>query len=255
MFPKFYAGQLTMRKLVAFQALALTASQSLLAQGTVVFNNRVPGAVESPVLGTGRQPLSGPGYTAQLFGGPTNAMDDALQPLVPATTFRPAPGEGYVVVPAQTVAVPGVPEGSQARLQLRAWDNRGGTITQWSQVMANGTIPRGASPSFVSARLGGLFFLPANLTGLQSFQLTAASILLLHGSARFDPAFSFHITFTGEAGANYQIQRTTGLQAWQPIGFATNGPGLFYEFYDLNPDPTNAFYRAEALPSPSAAKP
>lgn len=121
--------------------------------------------------------------------------------------------------------------------------------------MADRTIARGSSASFVSARLGGIFFLPANLTGLQSFQLTASTSLFLHGSARLDPAFSFHVSFLGEEGVTYQIQRTIDLQTWRPIGFATNGPGLLFEFDDLTPDPTNAFYRAEALPSPAAAKP
>jgi hypothetical protein len=244
-----------MRKLICCFGLAIMATQSLIAQGTVVFNNRVQGAVESPVSGVDGRLLSGPGYTAQLFGGPTNAPDAALQPLLPATTFRLPPREGFVVVPDETVIVPGVPEGGQARLQLRAWDNRSGTVTQWSQVMADGTIARGASPSFVSARLGGLFFLPANLNGLQSFRLTVPASLILHGSKQLNPSFSFHISFRGETGVTYQIQRTTDLQTWQPIGFATNGPGLLFEFYDLMPDPTDAFYRAEALPSPTAAKP
>lgn len=244
-----------MQKLICCLSLAVLAAQNVPAQGTVVFNNRVPGAVESAVTGVDGRPLSGAGYTAQLFGGPTNAPDASLQPLSPATTFRLPPGEGFVVVPTESVRVPGVPEGGQARLQLRAWDNRRGTVTQWSQVMADRTIPRGASPSFLSARLGGIFFLPANLSGLESFQLTVPANLVLHGSKRLDPAFSFHISFLGEAGVTYQIQRTTVLQAWQPIGFATNRVGLIFEYDDLTPDPTNAFYRAEVLAAPAVANP
>ena len=240
-----------MLKTICYFGVAILTLQNVQGQGAVIFNNRVPGVVESAVSGVDGQPLSGNGYTAQIFGGPMDAADDALQPLFPTTTFRPPPGEGFVVVPNATVKVPGVPEGGQARLQLRAWDNREGTITQWTQVLADQTIPRGASPVFTSARLGGLFVLPANLNGLESFRLTIPAAIVLHGAKETDPTFSFHVSFLGSAGKTYEIQRTIDLRSWQAIGFATNGPGTTFEFYDMTPDPTNAFYRAQEIPTPT----
>jgi len=58
--------------------------------------------------------------------------------------------------------------------QFRAWDNQGGTLTSWSQVMAGGgSIPGGTSDIFVFTAplaLGG--GTPPLTTGIRSFNLT-----------------------------------------------------------------------------------
>jgi len=81
--------------------------------------------------------LHGTGYTIALFAGLAGTSESELM-LVMATTFRTASGN---VLPAglistTTVAVNGVWPGQTATLQIRVWDNKGGTITSWAQVLA-----------------------------------------------------------------------------------------------------------------------
>ena len=168
-------------------------SPVLLGQGTIVFNNRVIGEIIAPVFGpepsdislalfgnptngvpAGTQvyegvPLAGTGYTAQLLGGPAGTSESNLQ-VVATTVFRTGLAAGFVVSVSPNPAVPGV--FSQATFQLRAWDNRGGTFTNWNQVLADPLVPRGASPSFVGPVGGGSVAAP-NLDGLVSFNLHA----------------------------------------------------------------------------------
>lgn len=101
---------------------------------------------------------------------------------VASTGFRTGGlNAGYIVAPPSPVAVPGVPAGNQAKLQLRAWNNQGGTVTSWSSAQANATtVASGASPSFTSLPLGDGGLIPTpSLAGLLSFNihLTAPSQL------------------------------------------------------------------------------
>jgi hypothetical protein len=169
---------------------------SVFAQGQIAFNTRVLGTLVVPVYGLqvgnpleglqGQSPagvpagtvaytgplLSGTGYSAQLFGGALGTADDALRPMSPATTFRTqAALLGFVVTPATAATLDGVAVGSSARIQMRAWDNRGGTVTSWDQVLLDPSIPRGYSLAFDSAPLGGGPTPPPNLIGLTSFNL------------------------------------------------------------------------------------
>ena len=117
-------------------------------------------------------PLSGAGFTVQLFGGPTNAAPEDLVPLIPQTTFQTGLLAGFVVPPLNALVIPTVAGGMHARLQLRCWDNQGGLITTWEQVLASPSVARGQSASFITPPLGDNFFPPPNLIGLQSFNLT-----------------------------------------------------------------------------------
>ncbi len=170
-----------------------------LPQGQVLFNNRVLTSVIAPVYSVepsdpsvvlqGNTPaglpagiqnyggalLAGNGFTAQLFGGPTNTTAENLRPLLPATGFQTGNVAGFVVAPLNAVSVGDVPEAVQARLQLRAWENRGGTISNWLQVLADPTIARGQSRPFISQPLGGAYFTPVNLAGLESFNLATGA--------------------------------------------------------------------------------
>jgi hypothetical protein len=180
--------------------LNLVAAASVLAQGSIVFNNRTadvrapiygplgPGDTVSIVGNTatgvpagtadygGRPLLSGSGYTAALFAGPQGTPEASLQP-VAMTTFRTGTLAGYIAPPLDAVTIPGVPGGQIATLQLRVWDNRGGTLTTWAAAEAawlSGQIAAGKSPVFNSLPLGGAGeppSLPPNLVGLVSFNI------------------------------------------------------------------------------------
>jgi PEP-CTERM motif len=96
-----------------------------------------------------------------------------------ASTFRTATGN---VLPAGLVntvqvVVPGVPAGQAATLQVRVWDNEGGTILSWAQLLASQYQSAGKSSLFVSQPLGGLYdpnappSLPPQMTGWTSFNI------------------------------------------------------------------------------------
>lgn len=175
-------------------------------QGQVVFYNRIIGSLMAPVFGPepedssielhGNPPfgamggfpagtqsygglrLAGSGYTAQLWGGPLPpgpGYDPVLQ-LAATTSFRTGIAAGFLA--SNTVVfVPGVLPGERAALELRVWDNQAGTITAWSQVLADPMILRGQSGVFSPpGPLGGILpdgeaFLPQFLVGLESFNI------------------------------------------------------------------------------------
>jgi hypothetical protein len=141
--------------------------------GYVIFNNNVFGSVNAPIYGFGGLPLSGAGFTAQLFAGPVGTPESALAPIA-TTTFRTGSLAGYVVAPVSAVAIhdPTISPGGQATFQVRAWDNLGGSIQSWDAALAS-PANRGASITFV-ATVGGVFN-PNYLTGLASFTLECPS--------------------------------------------------------------------------------
>ncbi len=183
-----------MKKLI-LAVCVTTCALSGFAQGPIIFNNRVSGQVVAWIYGpnpanptealtgndaTGTPPgttvyggprLSGPGYTAQLWGGPTV---DSMQPAggFATSTFRTGAAAGLWVTSTDPAIIHGVPEGGTATLQVRAWDNQAGTITTWAEAVAAGT-PLGESAIFLSQPLGGLAP-PPNLIGLTSFNIFAS---------------------------------------------------------------------------------
>ena len=122
--------------------------------------------------------LQGTGYTMGLFAGPAGTTDPSSLVLVTTTTFRTASGNALLagLVITRDVTIPGAAPGQNAILQIRAWDNEGGTITSWGQVLASPTTARGTTPLFNSPPLGGTGVPGADpplMTGWQSFNISA----------------------------------------------------------------------------------
>jgi len=183
-----------MKKTLIITALLSLGVYGVLGQGAINFNNRAVNApaVVAPIYGPepsnpalslhgnattngGSIVYSGPlltgtGFTAQLWAAP--AAGGVLAPLS-TTVMRPVGSlAGFVVPPAAAPIVAGVPGGASAIFDLRVWDNRGGQITTWAQVMADQTIFHGSSGSF-SVALTEPPTTPPNLVGLTSFNLFA----------------------------------------------------------------------------------
>jgi len=190
-------------KKLTLTTIALALAVSAFSQGTIAINNRETGNLLAPVFGVvpgsertqlsgnnsagipagtqnynGAAALSGTGFTFALFGG---SSDGNLQ-LLGTTTFRTGTGAGFTIAGSPTVMVPGVPAGGVARLQVRAWDNRGGTVTTWQDALASnatGGSAAGQSAIFNSRQLGGtdaggtIFLTPTALFGMESFNLLA----------------------------------------------------------------------------------
>lgn len=137
-----------MKKLIV--ALLILSSRVLVfSQGTILFDNRVPGIVDARFF-AGDQPM-GNNWTAQLFVGEV-ANTGSLKPVFPTTTFKTSAEAdmGYVI--PVVVVVPDRPPGSVVGVQMRAF------VKEQPSVFAVG-LP-------LAIRLGGDGFPPAYLEGL-----------------------------------------------------------------------------------------
>lgn len=148
--------------------------------GNTATNGRPIAPIPAGTQTYGGTPISGTGFTAAIWGVNSTAADAALrdpasQPLS-AVPFRVSTQPSIQGFWENTVAtVANVPGGGSERAKfiIRVWDNKGGTITSWSQVLADNSIARGESSIFtVNASLGlAPSITPPNLVGLESFQL------------------------------------------------------------------------------------
>ena len=115
--------------------------------------------------------LQGTGFTMGLFiglpGQPLHQRGTAL--------FRTGAAAGLMT--PLTPTIQGLEIDTAVDVQLRAWDNRNGTVTSWAQVMADPTVPAGSSSTMAHV-LGG--FVPGleinppvqQTLGVRSFHLT-----------------------------------------------------------------------------------
>jgi len=167
-----------MKKLL-FIAAGLVMCVSAFAQGTITFNNRITGVVDWKVANGSSVLLSGTSYSAELWVG-ANAGS-----LAPATvngtgaavisTFRTGAAAGYFTTLGD-VAVNGFAGGSSVTVQVRAWNNAGGTITSWANATERGqsgtavvTLGGAGSPPSTAADLSGF-----GTGGATAFTITAA---------------------------------------------------------------------------------
>ena len=99
--------------------------------------------------------LSGSGFTLAIFLGASEAEAQANNSDLGRAPFRTGAAAGFVF--AQLATDPFRPPGTAGlHVQFRAWDNRGGTVTSWAQVLAaGGTIASGTSDIFTIGPLGG----------------------------------------------------------------------------------------------------
>jgi hypothetical protein len=200
-----------MRTSIACLALVLlaTAPSSMGQLASVNFNNRVTGAggVVAPIYGpspsdpllrlsgnattnggsidyTGFPLLSGTGFTAELWAeNPANPgifvslFDVDARNVGAKITFRTAatlPGFVFPVNPAPLVPWVTSNQDPPVRFQVRVWDNHDGVITTWAQALADSRAS-GYSDIF-STQLVIPPGLPANLTGLTSFNIQGVFI-------------------------------------------------------------------------------
>jgi hypothetical protein len=143
-----------MKKLILAVA-AVMVSVAAFAQGQITFNNRVAGVVDARVTDLSGAGV-GAGFTAQLFGGAEGSAAGALTALNPTTTFRTSSAAAQGYVNGVVVDVPGIAAGGKAAVQMRVFD-AGGTKVGESNL--------------ITITLGGGVLVPANLEGLQPFQI------------------------------------------------------------------------------------
>jgi hypothetical protein len=149
-----------MKKSILTFGAVLASAACVMAQGTLNYNQRISGVfVTHTYLGgpgegrygntatdlpAGTQTytgalLQGTNYSAQLFyavgaGQPLSALVAAPGSL---TTFRTGGTFGGTIA-GTFLPLPGTTVGGAATLQLRAWDNAGGTIQSWDNALIRG---------------------------------------------------------------------------------------------------------------------
>ena len=109
---------------------------------------------------TGRDLLYGAGYTAELWIG----FDaDHLQSLAGSQVVlsdKPAPKKtdlGGILYKGGLAKVNTTyAAGTKVVLQVRAWENRGGTIKTWNDVLSNDSVARGWSKAVLDYQLSGV---------------------------------------------------------------------------------------------------
>lgn len=180
------------------------AFSDLLAQGQLIWGNNFSAltpAIRAPIYGVdaanptqikrgntsaglpagtqtyGGAGLLGTGFTAAIYLGNDTASTMAnLMPVETAGTagFRTS-SSAAGLLNQQTATDPSrAPGAAGVNYQIRAWDNKGGTVTSWAQVMASGgQVAGGSSDVYVfSGVLGGGAITPPFTDGIRSFQLT-----------------------------------------------------------------------------------
>ena len=184
-----------MKTFTTITAVLLLTNLAALAQGTVTFTTVTTTILRAPVYGpepgnillskTGNTSagipagtqvytgalLTGSGFTAQLWAANGAGQSESALIASPGaiTTFRTGAAAGFVAFTTATLT--GVPRDAPvATLQLRVWDNQGGTITSWVQAISFG-IRYGKSALFEVNAIGGDFNPNPFLTGIQSFNL------------------------------------------------------------------------------------
>jgi len=191
-----------MKTTLALAALLFgsVAFSDLLAQGQFIWGNNLAG-VRAPIYGVdaarptlaihgntllgtppgnavyGGAPLLGTGFTMAIYVGLTASevmVNNSAPTVLGTTTFRTSTSAAGLINQFTSQA-DGILGGTpNVNYQFRAWDNRGGTVTSWSQVMAaGGTIPSGSSDIAVfDAPLAAGGGTPPLTLGVRSFNLT-----------------------------------------------------------------------------------
>jgi len=114
--------------------------------------------------------LAGTGFTSELWGGPLGSAESALTSGGATSGFRTGTGAGFNL--GGVSVIQGVAANSPATVQLRAWNNMGGTITSWAMALMNpATIPHGSSALVQSPDLTAPPNTPVPANLLRSFNL------------------------------------------------------------------------------------
>jgi len=186
--------------------------------------------------------LSGGQYAAQLYAGPDLA---SLRPVGQPTPFQSGFNAGYFV--PQTLTLGNVAPGSNAVVQVRAWDSAFGLSFEASRAMGGRF-----GESTIFQIVAGNGAPPANLQGLQSFSLQAGLPYLQVASISFvekQPPHTLVWALHGQAGNLYTIEkREMKAAVWQPFQVVTNVTGTVNFTDTVKDDSDNVvLYRARIL--------
>ena len=221
----------------------MTVTSNSTAGVRFIMSNRVfdfgANSVDAPVFQPdGAVPLSGSNYVAQLYAGRTL---DSIRPAGKPAFFQSGFSEGYFS--GVQVLVPGLPVGSNAFLQVRAWDATQGRTYEEARA-------RGAK--FGKSSIFSKTVAPNSnrLTGLRSFSLQAGLPFFSAGTIRMVERLNegeILYSLEGEPNSRYVIEKTVRDFTWTPYAIVTNITGTVNFTDHASSEANNVFYRARIL--------
>jgi hypothetical protein len=198
--------------------------------------------VDAPVFDIdGTTHLNGSNYVAQLYAGSSLGL---LRPAGQPSAFKGGFGAGYFF--PQLVTLPTVPPGSNAIVQVRAWDARMGS----SYEEARATGARFGKSGLLTVMAGGGLMLPTDLDGLQSFSLQAGMPQFASGQISFveqRPEGVIVWSHRGEPGFQYVIEKSIQGFEWRPYLVITNTTSTVTFTDTADNGSTVIFYRSRIL--------
>jgi hypothetical protein len=212
--------------------------------GTVVFanQNQAVSNINAPVFEIdGVTRLNGSNFLAQLYGGPSLEM---IRPVGVPSKFKSGFEAGYFC--SQIVTLPTVPPGSNAVLQVRAWDGSKGSSYEEARALGG----RFGKSVMFTIQAGGAERPPAPLEGLNSFSLQAGRSQFATGEILFvsrQPGDATVWAHQGEPGFRYLIEKSNLGFEWRPFVIVTNTTSTvtFTDAADI--EPGVVFYRSRIL--------
>ena len=143
------------------------AALSTFGQGCLVFQNGGMGREQfvygldpanptSDVLEGIREKLSGPGYSAQIFWAEADSSEADLKALEGSQTSFKTGNLAGLLLGFSKLCIPGTFGGTKVNLQMRVWDNQGGSLTSWAGVIMDNAVARGMSQILSNWELSGL---------------------------------------------------------------------------------------------------
>jgi len=214
--------------------------------GNINFRNRFLSDagtnVDAPVFDLdGVTRLNGSNFVAQLYGG--RALE-WLRPVGQPSPFRTGFSAGYFY--SQLLTLPTVPPGSNAIVQVRAWETSRGSSYEEARALGG----KFGKSELLTVVVGGGELPPANLEGLSSFNLRAGLPQFASGEIRFverQPGGLLVWSHRGEPGFRYLIEKSVQGFEWRPILVITNVTSSVTFTDSANSGSDVTFYRSRIL--------
>ncbi len=222
----------------------LVVTNGVQGGSTILFGNKlfVPTMHDVPVFDIDEvTPLSGSNFMAQLYAGPAF---ESLRPAGRPSHFLSGVDAGLFY--PQVVTLPGIPPGSNAVVQVRAWDATRGNNYEEARAVGG----RFGRSTLLTIRLHEDPFSWVMLDGLTSFSLDTGLPQFATGEITFierQPGNVVVWSHRGEPGFRYLIEKSNRDFEWRPFQVVTNVT-LTVTFTDSASSGANAvFYRSRIL--------
>jgi hypothetical protein len=222
----------------------LVVTNAIDGGGKINFANQAlfPSSLDAPVFDIdGVTRLGGSNFLAQLYGGPSLEL---IRPAGQPSPFMPGFSAGYFR--SKIVTLPTVPPGSNAIVQVRAWDASKGSSYEEARALGG----KFGKSELMTVTVGGGLTPPANLDGLQSFSLRAGMPQFASGQLAFveqQPGNVLVWSHRGEVGFRYVIEKSVQGFEWRPFLVITNVSSTVTFTDSAQGDSAVVFYRSRIL--------